>query len=126
MKTLKNTSNGDSLQPKRIPDFMQQLRKLIVRQITQKEHQLALENLAASLQVSRKTLERKIKVHTQQTAKQYLHEFRLQYAHRILEEGVYTNTQELAADLGYSNTSHFALIFKKRFGYTPKALLLKQ
>ncbi|MFK7905022.1 MAG: helix-turn-helix domain-containing protein [Chitinophagales bacterium] len=122
MKTTKNVSNCNTLKLKSEPNFMQQLQEVIAQQITDKNHQLAVEHLAEVMHITKKTLERKIKAHTQQTAKQYLHEFRLQYAHQALEEEAYTSTQELATSLGYSNASHLALIFKKRFGYTPKAL----
>ncbi len=125
MKTPKTTSNEDSLQSNIEPNFMQQLQEVIVQQIVDKNHSLAVEKLAETLQISKKTLERKIKVHTQQTAKQYLHEFRLQYAHRTLEARSYSTTSELAFSFGYVNPSHFALIFRKRFGYTPKYLILK-
>ncbi len=125
MKTSKNTSNGNPLQSDPQADFMQQLQTVVSQQIAQKNHQLAVEHIAESLQISKKTLERKIKMHTQKTAKKYLHEWRLQSAHRALEKRKYTTTKALANSFGYSNASHFAIIFKKRFGHSPKALLLK-
>lgn len=107
-------------------NFMQQLQALIDQQIGDKNHELALVYLAEALLLTEKTLYRKIKEYTQQTPQQYLQEIRLQKAHRALEDNQYNTTKEIAYVLGYSNPSYFANLFKKRFGYSPKALILKR
>ncbi|MBN1532425.1 MAG: helix-turn-helix transcriptional regulator [Spirochaetes bacterium] len=55
----------------------------------------------------------------------YLREERLNRAKILLEEGSYTVT-ETANLVGYSNLSHFAYAFKKRFGINPGSLLKRR
>ncbi len=50
---------------------------------------------------------------------QYYKGFKNDYAKRQLEE-TDTSVNHLAAELGYSNVSHFIESFKKQFGVTPK------
>lgn len=51
----------------------------------------------------------------------FLQEVRLQAAHRLLMEGQASVT-EVAMAVGYANPSHFALMFRRRYGVPPSAL----
>ncbi len=106
-------------------NFMLLLHAAATRQIAAQTHPFSLTQLASEMQISEKTLMRKIKQHTNQTFTQYFLEWRLQKAHQIVGEEKYTTTLELTYSVGYTNPAHFAAIFKKRFGSTPKALSLK-
>lgn len=104
---------------------MQQLQTVLLQQIKNGEHHWSLERIASTLHLTERTLQRKIKFHTQLTVGQYLQEFRLQYAHQALQRKQYVTIREVVYALGYTNPSYFAKIFKKRFGYNPKAFANK-
>lgn len=58
------------------------------------------------------------------TAFGYLHEYRLEQARRLLEEG-HLNVSEVARQIGFVNRSHFAAAFRKKFGFSPKEYLIR-
>lgn len=58
------------------------------------------------------------------TAFGYLHEYRLERARQLLEEG-HLNVSEVARRIGFVNRSHFAAAFRKKFGFSPKEYLLR-
>ncbi|MFK7908287.1 MAG: helix-turn-helix domain-containing protein [Chitinophagales bacterium] len=126
MSTKKNIPKNNVSQSVNESDFIEQLQDVILQQIANKNYPLTLHYLAKNMLIGEKTLHRKIKEDTQQTPQQYIQELRLQIAHQAIEEQQYTTTKELAYSFGYSNPSYFAVIFKKRFDYSPKTLILKQ
>jgi AraC-like DNA-binding protein len=54
---------------------------------------------------------------------QYLKDYKLSEARRLISEGQYT-VGEVADILGYNNVSHFIDLFKAKFGITPKQFAL--
>jgi len=58
------------------------------------------------------------------TAFGYLHEYRLQQARQLLEEGC-LNVSEVARRIGFANRSYFASAFRKKFGVSPKEYLVR-
>jgi len=52
----------------------------------------------------------------------YLHDHRMEYARKLLEEQAMTITG-VAAMVGYANRGHFAAAFRKKFGVTPSHYL---
>lgn len=53
------------------------------------------------------------------TVYKYLTDYRMDQARRMLDSGSYL-VNEAAAEVGYSNPSHFIAAFKKKYGFTPK------
>jgi AraC-like DNA-binding protein len=53
----------------------------------------------------------------------YLLDHRLDHARTLLDTGTY-QVNEVAYQVGYTNTSHFIAAFKKKFGVTPKKYLM--
>lgn len=53
----------------------------------------------------------------------YLHQYRMDRAHRLLAEQR-LNVKEVAQAVGYTNQSQFAAAFRKQFGMNPKAYVL--
>ncbi|MBS7810300.1 helix-turn-helix transcriptional regulator [Roseococcus pinisoli] len=51
----------------------------------------------------------------------FLQDVRLRAAHRLLLEGR-SSVTEVAMAVGYANPSHFALMFRRRYGVSPSAL----
>ncbi len=56
------------------------------------------------------------------TVYKYLTDHRMDQARRMLDTGNYL-VNEAAAEVGYSNPSHFIAAFKKKYGFTPKKYL---
>jgi AraC family transcriptional regulator, transcriptional activator of the genes for pyochelin and ferripyochelin receptors len=54
---------------------------------------------------------------------QYYNEHRLNHAKTLLSSGRF-KVNEVAWDIGYTNTSHFIAAFKRKFGITPKKFLM--
>lgn len=52
------------------------------------------------------------------TVHTYVVDLRMEYALKLLEDGVYIN--EVAYKVGYSDSSSFSRAFKKRYGFSPK------
>ncbi len=54
---------------------------------------------------------------------QYYNDHRLNHAKSLLSTGRY-KVNEVAWDIGYTNTSHFIAAYKRKFGITPKKFLM--
>jgi len=59
------------------------------------------------------------------TAYGYLHEKRMEHAHRLLSGGE-MNVSEVALAVGYRSANKFAIAFRKRFGERPSSLLRRR
>ncbi|MCB0640390.1 MAG: response regulator [Phaeodactylibacter sp.] len=78
---------------------------------------------AASVALSERQLQRKIKLLTQLSPLQYLQENRLHPARQLLETGRYYSVSEVAQAVGFSVPATFSRNFKKRFGKSPSDYL---
>jgi AraC-like DNA-binding protein len=54
----------------------------------------------------------------------YLLDHKLDHARALLDSKKF-KVNEVSAQIGYSNTSHFIAAFRKKFGITPKKYLMK-
>ncbi len=81
------------------------------------------EDLAFSLDMSRANFFRKVKKITGLTVNQYIKEFRLQTARRLLEEGKVNSVKELSYTVGFKHVNYFSTSFENRFGQRPSAYL---
>ena len=79
---------------------------------------ITIEQLAAELYVSPRTLTRLFKKETGKTFSEYLTEYRVEAAVSLLQSGNY-KTYEVATLVGYHDSKHFHKIFKKITGYSP-------
>ena len=98
-----------------------------------KAHDLLMENLFNPL--SKKELAEKVGLSEYKLSKgfkevygenlfEYILNEKLEIGKEILETK-HKKIQEVALEIGYENTSHFISAFKKKYGYTPKQLILK-
>ncbi len=82
--------------------------------------------LADSLCMSRMQLHRKMKEYTTFTPSEYLKSIRMKEAYELISHQSQTdshiNIGEIAQQVGYNNTSHFSISFKKHFGIPPSEL----
>lgn len=59
--------------------------------------------------------------HTGKQLSKYITEKRLDRAKRLLDDGDYTFVRDVAEAVGYTDPLYFSRIFKKRYGYSPRA-----
>ena len=97
-------------------------RKIEQAKIIMNEHvfgNIDLENLAVNLKVSYSWFRRVFKEYVGYAPAQYFQELKLRKAKQLLAESSYA-IKEIAFMLGYTSTEHFATLFKKKTGLTPK------
>lgn len=101
--------------PKHLSPFMVRLLSLT----EQKEFlRYTAKDLGVALNYSPAHLNRLFKEHFHLTPYEYLQNHKFRYAHNLLQNtGI--GISEIAAEIGYSNLSHFFSNFKKRYGMTP-------
>lgn len=96
--------------------FMDKLYELMENNI---EHgELDIDNLAQELGVSRSKFYYKLKNLTGQTPNEFFNTYKLNRAIKLIEEGKY-KISAIANMVGFNSSSHFAQLFKKRFGVLP-------
>jgi AraC-like DNA-binding protein len=82
----------------------------------------SLLNLARQVGLNDCTLKRGFRQVFGQTAFGYLHDYRIEQARRLLQEGN-LNVTEAARSVGFANRSYFAAAFRKKYGVSPKHYL---
>lgn len=85
------------------------------------EH-FSVETLAEKLKISRTSLHRKLKAHTDQSATEFIRYVRLKKALKLLKSGNYS-IDEVSYAVGFNTPSYFSQSFKKQFGKSPKEYL---
>jgi AraC-like DNA-binding protein len=83
----------------------------------------SLQKLADEVGISLKKLKAGFKEIYGDTVFNYLFDYKMEFARKLLETGSY-NVNEVGLKIGYSTSSHFIAAFKKKFGTTPKKYLL--
>ncbi len=84
----------------------------------------SLNELAVEIGLSLKKLKDGFKHIYGETVFNFLIDYKLDYARKLLESKKY-NVSEISDMIGYSTSSHFIAAFKKKFGTTPKRYLGK-
>ena len=83
------------------------------------EDPMPLLDLCATLDISRRQLERLFKKYTAQSPTQFYYTLKLERAHALLSETDMSITQITAAT-GFNSTSHLARQFKAKYGVAPR------
>lgn len=81
---------------------------------------LSLDELAASVNLSRSRFAYLFRRQTGTSPGKYLREFRLDRA-RLLLETTYLSVKEVMAAVGFNDPSHFSRDFQSAFGVSPRA-----
>ncbi len=81
---------------------------------------IKIDDIAASLSISRGYLRNLFYKHRGMSPQEYLMKLRIERAKELLSQGVLSVT-EVAAAVGYSDLLGFSRIFKKHTGYSPSA-----
>lgn len=97
-------------------DFLKALNKVIMANMNNSE--FCLDDMASQLNMSRSSLNRKIKGLLDMTPNDYIRLERLKKAAQLLTEGDKVN--EVCYTVGFNTPSYFAKCFQKQFGILPK------
>ena len=95
-------------------------KKIVLERMTNPPN---LQDLADEIGLSLKKLKEGFKQLYGSTVYQFILDHKMNHARQLLGSGSY-NVNEVALQLGYSNSSHLLDAFKKKFGTTPKKYLL--
>ncbi|MCB0635728.1 MAG: helix-turn-helix domain-containing protein, partial [Lewinella sp.] len=111
------TDGHDNGQPHRIDDaFVQQIINIVSDNYT--EEDFGLPQLCQQVHMSRSQLFRKMKALMNISPSEYIRNYRLQEAKKLLETGEW-NVSEVAFMVGYKQLSHFSKNFQDAFGHPP-------
>ncbi|MBQ6578385.1 MAG: response regulator [Bacteroidales bacterium] len=88
------------------------------------EGEINLDEIAHELNFSRSKFYAKIKDLTGQTPNDFFNVYKLNRAAQLIGEGKY-KISAIANMVGFSSSSHFALLFKKQFGVLPSQYIAK-
>lgn len=97
--------------------FMKHINAIIEDKISQKK--LKLTDIAVDLNITERTLHRKLKSLTGLTPLEYINELKLQYAFTLLENKTYPTLKQAAHAIGIETVHYFCKVFEKRFGKHP-------
>ncbi len=86
------------------------------------DQNFSVEMLAEKMKISRTSLHRKIKAHTDQSASEFIRFVRLKKALKMLKTGD-QSIDEISFAVGFNSASYFSSCFKKQFGKSPKEYL---
>lgn len=81
---------------------------------------ITLDAIAKEVSISPYHLSRVFKAETGKTPFEFLADVKIQHAKRLLAGGKFSMT-EISSQCGFSNASHFSVVFKKKTGLTPSA-----
>ncbi len=98
-------------------DFVDRLDQVILHHLSTPE--FGVNELSDAFCISRKSLYRKVKQHTGQNPNEYIRNYRLEYARKLLEDAE-LNISDITFKAGFSSTSYFSNCYKKHFGISPK------
>ncbi len=96
--------------------FLYRISNLIEKHIA--DYNFSVDIFAKEMGMSRMQLHRKLHAVTGQSASDFIRNFRLKRAAKLLQ-GNYGNIAEVAYDVGFNNPSYFSECFKKLFGSLP-------
>lgn len=101
--------------------FVERLRLLVDANLANSE--ITVARLAQEMGLSDKQLTRNVKSVTGLTPLKFIREIKLLYALEQLKSNNYYTVAEVSYAIGIDNPSHFAKIFKERFGKNPSEYL---
>ncbi len=102
--------------------FLKNINKTIELNLT--NVQFSVETLAMSVSLSSRHLSRKLKAISNMSASQYIQNFRLEHAYKLLLIQDH-NVSEVAYHSGFSSPAYFIKCFKEKYNTTPGEILNK-
>lgn len=98
-------------------DFITSFNQILLSSIRENLDQQELANL---MHMSKSTLDKKIRKYSNKNTSQYIREFKLDYAVRLMQLGEH-NMQYIAEQTGFNSLSYFSTSFKIYLGMNPIA-----
>ena len=97
-------------------DFITSVNEILIKNIKSK---IDMDDLCSELFISKSTLDKRIRKLTNKNASQYIREFRLDYAVKLIHLGE-CNIQYLVDETGFSSFSYFSTSFKLYLNLSPR------
>ena len=97
-------------------DFITSLNEYILKNLKSK---IRIGELSDELFISKSTLDKKIRKLTRKNTSQYIREFKLQFAIRLIDLGE-RNVQHLVDETGFNSFSYFSTSFKSYMGISTR------
>lgn len=97
-------------------DFITSLNEILLKNIKSK---ISMDKICAELFISKSTLDKRVRKLTAKNCTQYIREFRLDYAAKLIQSGE-QNIQYLVDESGFSSLSYFSTSFKSYFKVSPR------
>ena len=101
--------------------WLEELDTLIIKNL--EDYRFNVEFLASELNISRRSLQRKIKESSGMSPSEYINDVRLNVAKEYLSSGKFKTLKETSTSIGIRNQGYFAEIFKAKFGISPIDIL---
>ena len=95
-------------------DLLVSINTILAKNIKNK---IDIDDLSSQLYISKSTLDKKIRKRTNKNISQYIREFKLDYALKLIYLGE-RNMQFLVDETGFNSLSYFSTSFKKYVGVT--------
>jgi DNA-binding response OmpR family regulator len=83
------------------------------------KHSFVVGDIASYCNVSKSTLDKRIRKITSKNISQYVREFRLEYSIKLMEKGV-RSIKKVYIESGFNSPSYYCLAFKNYKGISPK------
>ena len=97
-------------------DFLASVNDYILKNL---KFKIGIDELSTHLFISKSTLDKKIRKLTNKSITQYIREFKLEYAIRLIDSGE-RNIQFLVDETGFNSFSYFSTSFKSYVGLTTR------
>ena len=97
-------------------DFITSLNEILIQKI---KSNIDINELSKNLAISKSTLDKRIRKLTNKNASQYIREFRLDYAVKLIRSGE-RNIKYIVDETGFSSFSYFSTSFKLYLNMTPR------
>lgn len=97
-------------------EFINQANAIVLENVS--NEQFGVSELAGLMNMSRSSLLRKIKKHTQLSTSQFIRQVRLSKGMEILQQNTLT-VSEVSYQVGFGSTSYFIKCFREHYGYPP-------
>lgn len=97
-------------------DFITSLNEILIQKM---KTSIDMNELARDLAISKSTLDKRVRKLTHKNASQYIREFRLDYAVKLIHSGE-RNIKYIVDQTGFSSLSYFSTSFKLYLNTTPR------
>ncbi|MDE7473110.1 MAG: response regulator [Muribaculaceae bacterium] len=121
--TVINADMKEAIEENKLPelskydrDFLEHMEKLMAENMS--DDQFSIDKLAEYMNMSRSSFYRKVKVLMGMTPVDYIKNYRLDAAAKLLRERVQVN--EVVVSVGFTSPSYFAKCFKEKYGVLPR------